>query len=66
MFRKCSTGHDEVRWSMMAPNSHRCWYCGNIGEEHRALTVTSTMPQFAPDSAYARIAEWAMAREGFA
>jgi hypothetical protein len=48
----CSEGHEEVRWSMMAPDSHRCWYCNrDTGvTEHVALVITSNLPPFAPGS----------------
>lgn len=58
MFRKCSHGHEEVRWSMMAEDSGRCWFCGHPGDEHVALTITSILPPFMAGSAADRVASW--------
>lgn len=58
MFRKCSDGHEEVRWSMLAEDSRHCWYCGGPGDDHVALTITSTLPPFPFGSAAERVASW--------
>jgi hypothetical protein len=61
MFRKCADGHDEVRWATLATDPDHCWYCGAVGQPHIAITITSDLPPFPPDSPADRVARWAAA-----
>jgi hypothetical protein len=51
-FYACATGHDEVRWSFMAPAGNRCWYCGGEGDQSRSTYILETSTLSTPDHVF--------------